>query len=118
MIKKLICFALILCMVSMVGCGQSNSDLSEVRTQYIGDNVKVAQIASSLKYPDGVSYESIEIQSSKEPYELKVYLNVDGEKELNLTDCADDAFGRIDNMGIISFYNKKNDSLIGSFNRK
>ena len=84
-------------------------------TFYIGDNSKDIQLASSLPYPDGVFYESIEIQSDKEPYELRVYVKTDGKPSYDLKACADQAFKRISNMGIISFYDAEDDHLIESF---
>lgn len=106
---------IILAAILITGC-KSDIKRSETTTKYIGDNSKVSQIADNLDYPDGVSYDHIEIQSKEEPYELKVYLKVETDEKLNLTKCADKAFEKIENMGIISFYNVDG-KIIESFNR-
>ena len=85
---------------------------------YIGDNSKVIQVVSELPFPKGMKYDSIEIQSKTEPYELKVFVNYNENKTEGLKQCADKAFKKISNMGVISFYNKADGSLIESFNKE
>lgn len=52
-------------------------DLSQYKTDYVGDAPNVINIVSSQDYPDGYSYDSIEIQSETEPYGLTVFLKVE-----------------------------------------
>ncbi len=94
--------------------------LEQYRTDYIGDAVNVSKIAQRLPYPQGYSYSSIELQTSTEPYEMKVYLNVeDGawEWQTAFRSCADTAFGLIGNMGVISFHDRDTGEILHSFER-
>lgn len=104
----------------LTGCSQTkiNTQSNQNDVVYIGDNSKVIHIADQLPYPKGVSYDSIEIQTDAEPYELKVFLNHAPENKDDLQACADIAFEQIFNMGIISFYDKYSSSLIQSYERK
>ncbi len=47
------------------------------RTEYVGDNSKVVNIASSLAYPDGSTYDSVVLHTDARPYGVEVHLNVD-----------------------------------------
>lgn len=47
----------------------------KIETVYIGDNSKVIEIVNQLTYPNGISYSKIAIQSKKEQYELKIFLD-------------------------------------------
>lgn len=107
---------IILAIINIAGCKKEIKP-TNTTTKFIGDNSKVSQIADNLDYPDGVSCDHIEIQSQEEPYELKVYLKIKTDDNLNLINCADKAFEKIENMGIISFYNVDG-KLIESFKRK
>ena len=40
-------------------------DLSQYKTDYVGDSSNVINIVSSQEYPEGYSYDSIEIQSEE-----------------------------------------------------
>ena len=93
-------------------------DLEQYHTEYIGDAFKVSAIAQRLPYPEGYSYSSMELQTSKEPYELKVYLK--GKGNANYEDfkkCANIAFDRIANMGVITFCHVDSKEIISSFKR-
>ncbi|MDY3781670.1 MAG: DUF4825 domain-containing protein [Candidatus Faecousia sp.] len=46
---------------------QKADDLSQYKTEYVGDSSNVIHIASGQDYPKGYSYDSIEIQSAAEP---------------------------------------------------
>ena len=59
--------------------------MSQYKTDYVGDAPKVINIVSGQNYPDGYSYDSIEIQSETEPYELTVFLKVVTQLVLNDT---------------------------------
>lgn len=108
---------ILMCMVVLVGCG-SKTEEAKNQTIFIGDNSKVVRLSSKLAYPKGMSYDHIEIQSQSEPYELKVFVTTDEMKTEGLQECADKAFEKVHNMGIISFYNKENNQLIKFFHRK
>ena len=43
-------------------------DLSQYKTDYVGDSSNVINIVSNQEYPEGYSYDSIEIQSETEPF--------------------------------------------------
>ena len=47
-------------------------NLSQYKTDYVGDSSNVINIVSSQEYPKGYSYDSIQIQSETEPYGLTV----------------------------------------------
>ncbi len=114
-VKTFLC--LLICLVIFAGCG-NKTDEAQNQTIFIGDNSKVVQLASNLPYPEGMGYDHIEIQSQNEPYELKVFVTTDEVKTAGLQECADKAFEKVHNMGIISFYNQENHQLIQSFHRK
>ncbi|MGT2949893.1 hypothetical protein BU202_01035 [Streptococcus cuniculi] len=116
-LKSFLSTALILSIIFLVACSNQITKDEDVRTKYIGDNSKVSQIASSLPYPEDIKYVSIEIQSKTEPYELKVFVKNDNKSSTDLKKCANQAFERIENMGIISFYDKDDNKLIESFER-
>lgn len=97
----------------------ADDDLEQYRTEYIGDAVKVSAIAQRLSYPEEYSYESIELQTDEEPYELIVYLSGDGNgQEADFKKCADTAFGLIGNMGRVSFCDADTEKVMFSFARE
>lgn len=116
-LKVWISISVLLTAILLIGCTDSSTQTEEVKTKSIGDNSHVIQVASTLPYPDGIAYDSIEIQSQTEPYELKVFVRNDDKGTVDLKECADTAFAKIDNMGIISFYDKEDAKLIESFTR-
>jgi len=116
-LRNLLQVSVVLCAIFLTACSNQNTKDEDIRTKYIGDNSKVSQIAYNLPYPEGVKYYSIEIQSETEPYELKVFVKNDNKSTVDLKKCANHAFERIENMGIISFYDKDDNKLIESFER-
>lgn len=116
-LRKLLLLSVVLCAIFLAACSNQNTKDEDIRTRYIGDNSKVSQIAENLPYPEGIKYDHIEIQSETEPYELKVFVKNDNKNSVDLKKCANNAFERIENMGIISFYNKEDNKLIESFER-
>ena len=52
-------------------------DLSQYKTDYVGDSSNVINIVSKQDYPEGYSYDSIEIQSETKPYGLTVFLKAE-----------------------------------------
>lgn len=112
-------FYLLLCSIFLASCGNSIGQPVDSQTQtiYIGDNTKVSQIAASLPYPSGLAYDSIEIQSEKVPYELKVFVFGVTEDNEELEKCADEAFDKISNMGVISFYQSDSGELLATYSQ-
>ena len=81
-------------------------DLSQYKTDYVGDSSNVINIVSGQEYPAGYSYDSIEIQSETEPYGLTVFLKDEPsaaklEDELQVN--ADMTFDLIGNLGTIDY---------------
>lgn len=116
-LRNLLLLSVVLYAIFLAACSNQNTKDEDIRTRYIGDNSKVSQIAENLPYPEGIKYDYIEIQSETEPYELKVFVKNDNKNSADLKKCANNAFERIENMGIISFYNKEDNKLIESFER-
>lgn len=96
-----------------------NRSIYKYRTDYIGDNSKVSQIAGGMKYPDGVMYKSIEIQMQKEPYSLIVRLQTDQEvEEKSFFNNAVMTFALIGNLYEIEYENISTGETIGMFSRE
>lgn len=89
----------------------------EDQVVYIGDNSKVFEIVTNLPYPKGLAYDSMAIQSEKEPYELKVFLSGETKQKDELEKAADQAFKDISNLGIISFYEKDSETLLNQYEK-
>ena len=81
--------------------------LEQYRTDYIGDASKVSQLAMHLDYPEGFSYDHIEIWSEAAPYALTVCLkgtgSIDAAGREKFSRLADTAFDLIGNMDRIEF---------------
>ena len=114
--------ALVLGMGTLTGCGKKEAKASEslysYKTEYVGDNSKVVSIASHIKYPEGLKYDSVKILSDKEPYGIIVYLTED--KDVQNPDLFTQAvmtFALIDNLSNINYEIKETDDLIEGFNR-
>ena len=95
-------------------------DLSQYKTDYVGDSSKVINIVSGQEYPEGYSYDSIEIQSETEPYGLTVFLKdelsaVKLEDELQVN--ADMTFDLIGNLGTIDYKTADSKEIIASYER-
>ncbi len=78
--RKIIISVLVTALVlSLSACGKKKQDLYEIpdlsqyKTEYVGDTSNVVNIVSHQDYPEGYSYDKIEIQSEKEPYGLTVF---------------------------------------------
>ena len=106
-------------------CGRKETmyeipDLSQYRTDYVGDSSKVINIVSRQDYPEGYSYEGIEIQSEKEPYGLTVFLKVEPsatklEDELQVN--ADMTFDLIRNLKKLDYKIADSKEMIASYER-
>lgn len=57
-------------------------ELYKNRTPYIGDNSKVLALIYELPVPEGLKYNSIELQTKTQPYELHVYYESDLDNEV------------------------------------
>lgn len=112
---KFICLAGLLSLIFLVACQQRVTSKVDEKI-FIGDNTKVSQLASKLPYPQGLSYDSIAIQSNEEPYELQVFLRVEDDSQ-DLQACADQMFEKVSNMGKIGFYDKESGLLLQIFDR-
>ena len=53
------------------------STLFQYKTDFIGDNVKVLNIISNLPSHEDVTYNSIQLQTAKQPYQLSIYYTMD-----------------------------------------
>ena len=95
-------------------------DLSQYKTDYVGDSSNVINIVSSQEYPEGYSYDSIEIQSETEPYGLTVFLKskpsastLEDELQVN----ADITFDLIGNLGTLDYRTADSKEIIASYER-
>ncbi len=114
-----------LAVMSVSACGKKEElyevpDLSQYKTEYVGDTPNVINIVSAQDYPKGYSYDSIEIQSETEPYGLTVFLKVEPsasklEDELQVN--ADTAFDLIGNLGTLDYKTADSKEVIASYER-
>ena len=124
-------FAIILVMMSIMSisaCARKETvtlyetpDLSQYKTDYVGDSSNVINIVSGQDYPDGYSYDSIEIQSETEPYGLTVYLKAEPSASMPedaLQVNADTTFELIGNLGTLDYKIADSKETIASYERK
>lgn len=120
--------AIILVLLSIVlvsACGKKEElyeipDLSQYKTDYVGDAPNVISIVSGQDYPEGYTYDSIEIQSETEPYGLTVFLKEDLsasrlEDELHVN--AHMTFDLIGNLGTLDYKIADSQVIIASYER-
>ncbi|NLL78720.1 MAG: DUF4825 domain-containing protein [Clostridiales bacterium] len=125
--RKAIAAALvILSLMSLTACGGRTKelyevpDLSQYKTEYVGDAPNVVNIVSQQDYPEGYSYDSIEIQSETEPYGLTVFLKAApaaSEIEDELQTNADMAFDLIGNLGTLEYREANSKEFIAAYER-
>ena len=124
--KKLIAIILIvLSITSVPSCGRKKEmyevpDLSQYKTDYVGDSSNVINIVSGQEYPEGYSYDSIQIQSETKPYGLTVFLKVEPsavkiEDELQVN--ADMTFDLIGNLETLDYKIADSKEIIASYER-
>lgn len=95
-------------------------DLSQYKTDYVGDSSNVINIVSGQEYPEGYSYDSIQIQSETKPYGLTVFLKVEPsavkiEDELQVN--ADMTFDLIGNLETLDYKIADSKEIIASYER-
>ena len=124
--KKVIAIILVVSSImSVSACGRKEEmyevpNLSQYKTDYVGDAPNVINIVSGQDYPDGYSYDSIEIQSKTEPYGLTVFLKVEPsasklEDELQVN--ADMTFDLISNLDTLDYKIADSKEIIASYER-
>lgn len=92
------------------------STKEDLYTPYVGDAVKVSQIAQQLSYPDGYSYASLELQTDTEPYEMIVYLHGNGSAGIvQFEECAQKSFELIGNLGVFTVRDSQSREELASF---
>lgn len=124
--KKAITWILAVVSILLIsGCSkkgetQKADELSQYKTEYVGDNSNVIHIVSGQDYPKGYTYDSIEIQSEVEPYGLTVYLKVDSSEPAlqdELQTNADITFSLIGNLGTLDYKTADSKEKIASYVR-
>ena len=126
MMKKVILIILFtLSAILISACGRKEElyeipNLSQYKTDYVGDSSNVINIVSSQEYPEGYSYDSIEIQSETEPYGLTVFLKdepsasrIEDELQVN----ADMTFNLIGNLETLDYRIADSKEIIASYER-
>lgn len=120
--KFKIIISLIVCVI-FTACGKSqnsNKNIYEYKTKYVGDNSKVINILSNLKYPKEASYNSVQILSEKEPYGILVKLNINSRKIPEKNDFLKNTavmFALIENLSFVKYTNISDDKIIAEFTR-
>ena len=124
--KKVLAIMLVAVSIMLISaCGKKEKlyeipDLSQYKTDYVGDSSNVINIVSSQEYPEGYSYDSIEIQSETESYGLTVFLK-DEPSAVKLEDQlqvnADMTFDLIGNLGTIDYKTADSKEIIASYER-
>ena len=115
----------LLSIMSVSACGRKAElyeipDLSQYKTDYVGDASNVINIVSRQDYPKGYSYDSIEIQSETEPYGLTVFLKEEPSAprlEDELWVNADMTFDLISNLGTLDYKIADSKVIISSYER-
>ena len=121
--KKLkIIISLIVCVI-FTACGKSQNsekNIYEYKTKYVGDNSKVINILSNLKYPKETSYNSVQILSEKEPYGILVKLNINSRKIPEKNEFLKNSavlFALIENLSFVKYEDVSNNKIIAEFTR-
>lgn len=121
--KKLKIIILLTVCIIFTACGKSqnsNKNIYEYKTKYVGDNSKVINILSNLKYPKETSYNSVQILSEKEPYGILVKLNINSGKIPEKNEFLKNSavlFALIDNLSFVKYEDVSNNKIIAEFTR-
>ena len=123
--KVIVIIMFVVSIMSLPACGRKEEmyevpDLSQYKTDYVGDSSNVIKIVSGQDYPEGYAYDSIEIQSESEPYGLTVFLKVEPsaskiEDELQVN--ADMTFDLIGNLETLDYKIADSKEIIASYER-
>ena len=123
--KSIAIILVVLSIISFPACGRNKEmyevpDLSQYKTDYVGDASNVVSIVSGQDYPKGYLYDSIEIQSETKPYGLTVFLKVEPsasklKDELQVN--ADMTFDLISNLGTLDYRIADSKESIASYER-
>ena len=121
--KKLKIIILLTVCIIFTACGKSQNsekNIYEYKTKYVGDNSKVINILSNLKYPKEASYNSVQILSEKEPYGILVKLNVNSDKIPEKNDFLKNTaimFALIENLSFVKYVNVSDNKVVAEFIR-
>ena len=121
--KKLKIIISLIVYVIFTACGKSqnsNKNIYEYKTKYVGDNSKVINILSNLKYPKEASYNSVQILSEKEPYGILVKLNINSGKIPEKNEFLKNSavlFALIENLSFVKYEDVSNNKIIAEFTR-
>lgn len=121
--KKLKIIILLTVCIIFTACGKSQNsekNIYEYKTKYVGDNSKVINILSNLKYPKETSYNSVQILSEKEPYGILVKLNIDSGKIPEKNEFLKNSavlFALIENLSFVKYEDVSNNKIIAEFTR-
>ena len=121
--KKLKIIILLTVCIIFTACGKSqnsNKNIYEYKTKYVGDNSKVINILSNLKYPKETSYNSVQILSEKEPYRILVKLNINSGKIPEKNEFLKNSavlFALIENLSFVKYIDVSDDKIIAEFTR-
>ena len=123
--KALAVILAVVSIMSVSACGRQETvyeipDLSQYKTDYVGDSANIINIVSGQDYPEGYSYDSIEIQSETEPYGLTVFLKAEPSASLiedELQVNAEMIFDLIGNLEIIDYKIADSKESIASYER-
>ena len=113
---------LILCVI-FTACGKSQNSEKNIynyKTKYVGDNSKVINILSNLKYSKETSYNSVQILSEKEPYEMVVKLNINSGKIPEKNEFLKNSavlFALIENLSFVKYIDVSDDKIIAEFTK-
>ena len=124
--KKVLAIMLVAMSIMLISaCGKKEKlyeipNLSQYKTDYVGDSSNVINIVSGQEYPEGYSYDSIQIQSETKPYGLTVFLKVEPsavkiEDELQVN--ADMTFDLIGNLETLDYKIADSKEIIASYER-
>ena len=121
--KKFKIIILLIVCVIFTACGKSqnsNKNIYEYKTKYVGDNSKVINILSNLKYPKEASYNSVQILSEKEPYGILVKLNINSGKIPEKNEFLKNSsvlFALIENLSFVKYVNVSDNKVVAEFTR-
>lgn len=108
-------FVVLIILIATVACSNSSSEQNvyDYKTDYVGDNSKVAKIVDSVKLPSIVKRGDVKIDSAHEPYGVIIYL--ENTEDINPRDLSTNAavyFSLISNLGYVEFKETNENSIV------